>query len=243
MSNGSALPRILVTGFEPFGGESVNPSMQAVLGLAADPPPGIVLLTEILPVSLRRAPPALREAVARQRPGVVVAIGQAGGRAEVSVERVGINVSDFRIPDNDGAQPVDEPVIAGGPAAYFATLPVKAMVQALRAAGVPASVSNSAGTHLCNQVLYLLGHLTATTYPDMRCGFLHVPFLPEQVVHHPGQPSMATATLVAGLKAAIGELQTHLHRAPIGEGNSIIAPARQEPAATVRHQVASGRRV
>jgi pyroglutamyl-peptidase len=208
MSPEPPLCRILVTGFEPFGGEKVNPSMQAVLALAADPPPGIVLCNEILPVSLRRMPPALRAAVARHRPDVVIATGQAGGRAEVSVERIGINVDDFRIPDNDGAQPADEPVIAGGPAAYFATIPVPAVVAALRQADVPASVSNTAGTHLCNHALYLLGHLAATGYPAMRSGFLHLPFLPEQVVCHPGQPSMAVATAVAALRAAITAVTT-----------------------------------
>lgn len=197
------LLRLLVTGFEPFGGESVNPSMQAVLGLAAEPPPGILLHTEILPVSHRRTPPALRDAVARHLPDVVIATGQAGGRAELSVERIGINVNDFAIPDNDGAQPAEVAVIAGGPAAYFSSLPVKAIAAALRQAGVPAQVSNTAGTHLCNQTLYLLCHLAATEYPAMRCGFLHMPFLPGQVIRHPGQPSMTTATLVAALRAAI----------------------------------------
>jgi pyroglutamyl-peptidase len=195
--------RLLVTGFEPFGGEPVNPSMEAVLGLTAAPPPGCVLHTAILPVSHRRTPPALRAALARHRPDVVIATGQAGGRADISVERIGINLVDFATPDNDGARPEDMAVIAGGPAAYFATLPVTALAAALRQAGLPASVSNSAGTHLCNHTLYLLCHLAATEYPGMRCGFLHLPFLPEQVARHPGQPSMATATLVAALKASI----------------------------------------
>ena len=197
------LLRVLVTGFEPFGGACVNPSMQAVLGLAAAPPPGIVLHTDILPVSHRRTPPALLAALARHRPDVVIATGQAGGRAEISVERIGINLDDFAIPDNDGAQPADQPVVAGGPAAYFSGLPVRAMAAALREAGIPAHVSNTAGTHLCNHTLYLLCHLAATEYPGLRCGFLHLPFLPEQVARHPGQPSMATATLVLALTAAI----------------------------------------
>ncbi len=200
---------VLVTGFEPFGGEPVNPSMQAVLGLAADPPADIVLSTEILPVSQARTPKTLRAAVARYRPDVVIATGEASGRAEVSVERVGINVNDFRIPDNDGAQPVDVPVIEGGPAAYFATIPVKAVTAALRAAGVPAHVSNTAGTHLCNHTLYLLGHLAATEYPGMRIGFLHLPGLPEQAARHPGQPSMATATMVTALRAAIAAIRAN----------------------------------
>jgi len=210
--------RVLVTGFEPFGGEPVNPSMQAVLGLAADPPPGIVLVTEILPVSHVRTPAALRAAIARHRPDVVIATGEAGGRAEVTVERVGINVNDFRVADNDGTQPVDVPVIEGGPAAYFATIPIKAVVAALRVAGVPAQVSNTAGTHLCNHTLYLLGHLAATEYPGMRGGFLHVPWLPEQVVRHPGQPSMATATLVTALRAAIAAIRANATDLAVSEG-------------------------
>ncbi|CAH2605063.1 Pyrrolidone-carboxylate peptidase 1 [Rhodovastum atsumiense] len=194
---------VLVTGFEPFGGEAVNPSMAAVQGLAAAPPPGVALHTLILPVSLARTGPALRAAIAGLRPDVVIATGQAGGRAEISVERVAINVNDFRVPDNDGAQPTDAPVVATGPAAYFATIPVKSVVARLHASGIPAQLSNSAGTHLCNHTLYLLGHLAATEQPGLRGGFLHLPWLPEQVVRHPGQPSMGLPTLVLALKTAI----------------------------------------
>ena len=150
---------------------------------------------------------------------MVIATGQAGGRAEVSVERIGINVTDFRVPDNDGAQPGDGPVLAGGPAAYFATIPVQAVAAALQQAGVPASVSNSAGTHLCNHTLYLLGHLAATGYPAMRGGLLHLPYLPEQVARHPGQPSMALAMQVAALRAAIGAIRT-VGTEPPGAGDA-----------------------
>jgi pyroglutamyl-peptidase len=219
MENNNTL-RVLVTGFEPFGGEPVNPSMQAVLGLAAEPPPDVVLCTEILPVSQVRTPPALRAAVARHRPDVVIATGEASGRAEVSVERIGINVNDFRIPDNDGLQPVDVPVVEGGPAAYFATIPVKAVMAALRTAGVPAQVSNTAGTHLCNHTLYLLGHLAATEYPGMRVGFLHVPGLPEQAARHPGQPSMATATMVTALRAAIAAIRANTADLSVSAGTT-----------------------
>ena len=218
MSTSRDAPVFLVTGFEPFGGEDVNPSMQAVLGLAADPPAGVVLCTAILPVSHARTPPALLAAVARHLPDVVIATGQAGGRAEISVERIGINVNDFRIADNDGAQPFDVPVVAGGPAAYFATIPVKAVAAALRDAGVPAHVSNTAGTHLCNHVLYLLGHLAATAHPGMRCGFLHLPGLPEQAVRHPGQPSMEVATMVRALRAAIVAVRDTRADLPVAEG-------------------------
>ena len=196
-------PVVLVTGFEPFGGEAVNPSMQAVLGLRAAPPAGVALCTEILPVSLRRMPAALRAAVARHRPDLALATGLAGGRAQVAVERIGINLDEFRIADNDGAQPVEAPVIADGPAAYFATIPVRAVAAALRDAGVPAEVSNSAGTHLCNHALYLLGHLAATDRPGLRFGFLHLPFLPAQAAQHRGQPSMDLATQVLALQVAI----------------------------------------
>jgi len=218
MSAPSHALRVLVTGLEPFGGSSVNPSMQAVLGLAADPPPDIVLCTEILPVSHARTPQAVRDAVARHRPDVVIATGEASGRAEVSVERVGINVNDFRIPDNDGTQPVDVSVIEGGPAAYFATLPIKAVTAALRAAGLPAGLSNTAGTHLCNHTLYLLGHLAATEYPGMRTGFLHLPALPEQAARHPGQPSMATATMVTALNVAIAAIRANATDLRVSEG-------------------------
>lgn len=204
MSTSAPSPmRFLLTGFEPFGGEPVNPSMQAALAVGAAPPPGVELAVEILPVSHRRTPEAIRAAVERHRPDVVLALGQAGGRADVCVERIGINLNDFRIPDNDGAQPADVPVIAGGPAAYFATIPVKRVAAAIQAAGVPARVSNTAGTHLCNHTLYLLGHLAATERPGMRAGFIHVPWLPEQVVRNPGQPSMSVATLVVALRTAI----------------------------------------
>ncbi len=211
----SELPRVLLTGFEPFGGENVNPSMQAVQALAAAAPPGVALATAILPVSAAKTGPALRAAIALHRPAIVIATGEAGGRTEVTVERVGININDFRIPDNDGAQPIDLPVVPGGPAAYFATIPVRLIVEALRQAGIPASISNSAGAHLCNHTLYLLGHLAATEYAGMRCGFIHLPGLPEQAVRHPGQPSMSTATATAALAIAV-RVAAGLSPAPVG---------------------------
>jgi pyroglutamyl-peptidase len=211
-------PSVLVAGFEPFGGEPVNPSMAAVQALAADPPPGVALHTLVLPVSFERTGRALRAAVARHRPQIVIATGQAGGRPEISVERIGINLTDFDVADNDGARVSDTPVVAGGPAAYFAPMPVKRVVTALHAAGVPAHVSNSAGTHLCNHVLYLLGHLAATGHAGLRAGFLHLPWLPEQAARHAGQPGMAPATLLAALHAAIAVL-----RDPSGADAAVIA--------------------
>jgi pyroglutamyl-peptidase len=172
------MARVLMTGFAPFGGESVNPSWQAVsvLGARRDDVAAVEL-----PCEFAASLPALRQAIEVHEPELVVCVGQAGGRAEVTPERVAINLVDARIPDNAGAQPVDVPVVDGGPAAYFTTLPVKACVAAIRAAGVPAAVSHTAGTYVCNQVFYGLMHLLATDFPGVRGGFAHVPFSPEQV--------------------------------------------------------------
>ena len=170
--------KVLVTGFAPFGGEPVNPSWQAVslLGARRDD-----IAAVELPCEFAASLPALRAAIVAHQPTLVVCAGQAGGRAEVTPERVAINLIDARIPDNAGTQPVDAPVVPGGPAAYFTTLPVKACTAAIRAAGVPASVSHTAGTYVCNQVFYGLMHLLATDFPGVRGGFVHVPFSPEQV--------------------------------------------------------------
>ena len=169
---------VLLTGFAPFGGESVNPSWQAVSQLATRR--SDVAAVE-LPCEFAASLPALREAVELHRPELVVCVGQAGGRLDVTPERVAINLIDARIEDNAGEQPVDIPVLPDGPSAYFSTLPVKACVAAIREAGVPASVSHTAGTYVCNQVFYGLMHLLATDFPGVRGGFVHVPFSPRQV--------------------------------------------------------------
>lgn len=199
------MPVVLLTGFEPFGGQTVNPSWQAVQRLAAawDGPAELVALE--LPVDFRTAGPALAEAVERSRPDLVVAVGQAGGRPDVTVERVAINVDDARIPDNGGFSPVDEPVVPGGPAAYFATLPVKACVAAMTAAGVPASVSQTAGTFVCNHVFYQVMHELAGRSaggPVARGGFVHVPFTPEQAAGT-RHPSMTLDVITAGLDTIV----------------------------------------
>jgi pyroglutamyl-peptidase len=209
---------VLVTGFEPFGGERANPSAVAVRAIAADSPPDVVLHTLVLPVSFARTGGILRDAVARHRPDIVIATGQAGGRPELSVERVAINLTEFDVADNDGARVADAPVVAGGPAAYFAPMPVKPVLAALHAAGVPAHISNSAGTHLCNHVLYLLGHLAATERPDLCAGFLHLPWLPEQAARYPGLSGMAPSTLLLALHATIAAL-----RDPSRRGAALLA--------------------
>ncbi|GAA2274231.1 pyrrolidone-carboxylate peptidase [Streptomyces ruber] len=196
------MTRVLITGFAPFGGESVNPSWQAASLVAAEPPAGLTVTAAELPCVFGESVEALRDAIRASEPDLVLSLGQAGGRPGVTVERVGINVDDARIPDNAGNQPIDEPVVPGGPAAYFSTLPVKACVAAMREAGVPAAVSNTAGTFVCNHIAYALGHLIATEFPHLRGGFVHVPWAPGQVTDGTA-PALPPATVAHGLRALL----------------------------------------
>ncbi|MFD7107874.1 pyroglutamyl-peptidase I [Streptomyces celluloflavus] len=193
------MARVLLTGFEPFDGESVNPSWLAVRAAAAEPPAGLEIATAELPCVYGAARVALRTAIEENRPEIVVSVGQAGGRPDITVERVAVNLDDARIPDVAGARPIDEPIVPGGPAAYFSTLPVKACVAAVRAAGLPASVSNTAGTFVCNHVFYALAHLIATELPGVRGGFVHVPYAPEQVLDR-ARPSLPVADVARALR-------------------------------------------
>ncbi|MFF3437179.1 pyroglutamyl-peptidase I [Streptosporangium sp. NPDC002721] len=185
---------VLITGFEPLDGVG-NPSWEAI-GLV----PGA--RTALLPCAFGGALEHLHAAVAEHDPAVVVCVGQAGGRPDVTVERVAVNLDDARIPDSAGRRPIDEPVVRGGPAAYFSTLPVKACVAASRAVGVPASVSQSAGTFLCNHLFYGLMHMIATERPTIRGGFVHVPFSPEQVLDE-AVPSMPVPVVAQALTAIV----------------------------------------
>ena len=196
--------KILVTGFEPFGGEDINPSWEAVQRLQA--PEGTELIRLRLPVVFREAGEQLAAALAREQPDLVLCIGQAAGRDAITPERLGVNLMDASIPDNAGFQPREEPVIPGAPAAYFARLPVKELAQAIRDAGVPAQVSNSAGLFVCNALLCRLLHEIETHYPQMRGGFLHVPCLPEQAERlgkGAALPSLTLPEIVRGLQAAL----------------------------------------
>lgn len=148
----------------------------------------------------------IENSIATYDPDVILSIGQAGGRPDITVERIGINIDDFRIPDNEGTQVTDEPIVPDGPAAYFVTLPVKDMVQNIKDRGIPASVSNTAGTFVCNHVIYGVCHMIATKYPGKRSGFIHIPYLPQQVIDKPQMPSMSIENLVTGLSAAIEKI-------------------------------------
>lgn len=199
------LPTILVTGFEPFGGESVNPSWEIARALDGWTCEGHVVRSALLPCVFGDAMHRLDAAIAAHRPDLVMCLGQAGGRAEISIERAALNVDDARIPDNLGRQPLDAAVVPDGPAAYFSTLPIKAIARDLREAGVAAAVSNTAGTFVCNHVFYALMHrlATAPTLARARGGFVHVPFTPEQVAGKTGLPSMPLHTQIDGIRHAL----------------------------------------
>jgi pyroglutamyl-peptidase len=191
--------KALVTGFEPFGGDKVNPSWLAASRLKKKIG-SLVVHTVELPTSFGRSVDALRDRIDKLRPDIVLCVGLAGGRSELCLERVAINVQDARIRDNDGKQPIDKPVVPGGPAAHFATLPIKACVAEMRKAGLPASVSNTAGTFVCNHIFYALMDMAAQGPSPLRGGFLHVPYAPEQAAGLAGAPSMAIDDIARGIE-------------------------------------------
>lgn len=189
------MKRLLITGFDPFGGESINPAWEAVKLLPETIGDCVLCKLEIPTVYGLGAQQVLQKAC-EVKPDAILCVGQAGGRVAVTPERVAINIRDARIDDNAGNRPVEEPVVSNGPAAYFATVPVKAMAEAITAAGFPGGVSNTAGTFVCNDVLYTLLHEFNGT--GVQVGFIHVPYLPEQ-----GTPSLPLKDTVAALTAAI----------------------------------------
>jgi pyroglutamyl-peptidase len=195
--------KLLLTGFEPFGGEKVNPSWEIARSLDGVVVDDAKIVAARLPVVWGRAVDVLVELINQERPDIIVSLGQSG-REDLCVERVGINVSDASAGDNAGEQLTDAPIDAGGPVAYWSTLPIKAMVAAIRAAGVPARVSNSAGTYLCNHVMYGALHHLANAGVNMPCGFIHVPALPEQVALRTSPAaSMGLETQIRGIRAAL----------------------------------------
>ena len=193
---------VLITGFEPFDGEAVNPSWEVVSRLDNAIIGGCRVVARQLPCVFGEALIELNAAIDSLSPTLVLSVGQAGGRTDISVERVAINVDDARIADNRGNQPVDTAIVANGPAAWFSSLPIKAIVSALREAGIPASVSQTAGTFVCNHVMYGLLH-KLSGIPEAKGGFIHIPYLPQQAAAHPGAPSMAAETVRQGLELAI----------------------------------------
>lgn len=193
---------LLLTGFAPFGGETANPSWDAVAALDGCRIGGHRVIARQLPVTFGGSLKALRTALRETSPSLVLCVGQAGGRAQLSLERVAINIDDARIPDNAGRQPIDAAIVPGGPAAYFSTLPIKAMMAGLRDAGYPAEISQTAGTYVCNHVFYGLMHALRSRR-SVRGGFLHIPYSPAQAAAHPGTPSLAAETVTGAIRLAL----------------------------------------
>ena len=193
---------VLVTGFEPFGGDLINPSQEIAHALDGRVIAGRRVVGAVLPCVFGAANVELRNFLRTTSPELVICLGLAGGRTEITPERVAINVDDARISDNAGAQPIDAPVVRGGPAAYWSTLPIKAIVAALRKRGIPASVSQTAGTFVCNHVFYGLMHaLRRGSGLASRGGFIHVPAFSSQAAR--GQPGLALPTMVEAVAVAI----------------------------------------
>jgi pyroglutamyl-peptidase len=196
--------KILVTGFEPFNKSSLNPSKMVAEALAAEGIPGISINTAILPVDVQRGPETLIQAVEAVQPEAILCLGQASRRAVISIERVAVNLLDFRIPDNGGNQINDQPVVPGAPAAYFTTIPVREIYETLKEMGIPVELSLSAGAYLCNQVIYVLLHHLQSQGMSILAGFIHLPNLPEQSAQRSSPtPSMSLKTMVDGISRAL----------------------------------------
>lgn len=196
------MKKVLVTCFDPFGGATVNPS-QISVGQLPDEINGVQIIKQVVPTVFHKSIEVMYDVLKREAPDAVICVGQAGGRPNITVERVAINIDDARIPDNEGGQPIDTQVFPEGPPAYFATLPIKAMVKNCNEAGLPAAISNTAGTFVCNHLMYAACHYGATQQPGLKAGFVHIPFIPEQTTDKPTMPSMSSADITASLVSLI----------------------------------------
>lgn len=213
----SEQPRILLTGFTPFGEEDINPSWEAVRMLGGKHLGGHRVVSRLLPTAFAESQRELAAMVDEIAPAILLGVGQAGGQSRLSIERVAINVQDARIADNHGAQPIDEPVAEGGPDAYFSTLPIKAMLKALLAEKLPAEISNTAGTFVCNHVAYLMLHLAAKR-AGVRAGFIHIPYLPSQAARFANAPSMSREDVVRALSIVLEVATTRREDDRFGAG-------------------------
>ena len=202
--------KIIVTGFDPFGGEKINPSIECVKALPEIE--GVEIIRLELPTVFKESALRLNEVINEVKPDAVLSVGQAGGRPGITMERIAINVDDARIPDNSSQQPIDEVIQCDGEAAYFATLPIKRIVKAIREAGIPAEVSNTAGTFVCNHIMYQA--LFAATKADkpFKAGFMHIPFIPEQTTD---KPSLPLEESTKALQIALETIRDYLHNEDI----------------------------
>lgn len=194
--------KVLITGFDPFGGENINPALEAVKLLPENIAGAEIIKLEI-PTVFVKALEKIEEAIIKHNPKIVISVGQAGGRFGVTPERVAINLDDARIKDNEGNQPIDISIFEDGENAYFSTLPIKAMVREMSQGGIPSSVSNTAGTFVCNHVMYGILYLADKKYPGIKGGFIHVPYIPGQVVTKPTMPSMSLSDISKGIELSI----------------------------------------
>ena len=210
------MKKILMTGFEPFGGESINPALEAVKLLDGVVLNNGIIVAHQVPVTRFKATEVVIEAIKYHQPDYVITVGQASGRAAITPERIAINMDDFRIADNDGNQPIDQPIIMNGPNAYFSTLPIKAITQALQQQGIPCQVSNTAGTFVCNHLFYGVQHYLR--YTQIGHGFIHIPLLPQQATFG-DQPSMSLDLIVAGLKIAAQAVIDNTFDIPLSGGS------------------------
>ena len=196
--------RLLLTAFEPFGGESINPSLETARKMEKFDFPNAMVQVAELPVDRFRAVEIALELIRACRPDIVIMLGEAGARYRVNPERVAINVDDFRIPDNAGNQPRDEPIIEDGPVGYFSTLPIRAIADRINKADIPAAISNSAGAHLCNRLFYSVMHTISIEGLRIKAGFIHVPYLHDQAIHkYPDVPSLSRESIVEAVRLAI----------------------------------------
>lgn len=213
---GVRMKKILISGFEPFGGGVINPALEAVKLLdGAALNNGKIVVCQV-PVTRFKATAAVIEAIKHHQPDYVITVGQAGGRAAITPERIAINIDDFRIVDNEGNQPIDQPIVVDGPDAYFSTLPIKAITHALQQEGIPCQVSNTAGTFVCNHLFYGVQHYLR--YTQIGHGFIHIPLLPQQATFG-DQPSMSLDLIVAGLKIAAQAVIDNAFDIPLSGGS------------------------
>ena len=194
-------PSILLTGFEPFGGNTFNPS-ERVAHKIVETPTNRHIHIVTAPVTFNDSATEVISAIEKFSPSVVLCLGQGGGRPDISIERIAINVDDARIPDNKGYQPIDTPIVRDGPSAYFSTLPIKRIAQTLRKNNIPANISNSAGTFVCNHLFYQVSHYVTQRALDCRVGFIHIPYLPEQTLEK-SVPSMSLTTTVTAIQLTL----------------------------------------
>ncbi|EES51098.1 pyroglutamyl-peptidase I [Clostridium botulinum] len=194
--------KVLITGFDPFGGESINPALEAVKKLPNTISNAEIIKLEI-PTVFKKSLEKIEANILAHKPDIVISIGQAGGRFGITPERVAINIDDARIEDNEKNQPIDLKVFEDGENAYFTTLPIKAMVKEMQESGIPSSVSNSAGTFVCNHVMYGVLYMINKKYPNIKGGFIHVPYIPSQVVNKPNMPSMSIEDISKGLELSV----------------------------------------